>query len=123
MSACASLACDACPKPARCCAGFELNSERLLAKAAPTALHAMVALQRFVQPHVDGSARALPFLPFSIGSNGLWRWWCPEATRAGRCGIYESRPTLCANFNAGSDPLCVMHRPAPVIEGELAKAV
>lgn len=50
-----------------------------------------------------------PFVPFFVGEHNSWRLWCPNLTREGRCGDYENRPRLCRSFQAGSDPLCIMH--------------
>jgi len=37
-----------------------------------------------------------------------WRFSCSALDSAsGRCGIYENRPQICRNFEAGSNPLCV----------------
>lgn len=97
--------------PGKCCSGFHLNSPAFDKEQAPTALHAMTNLQTIEQPHVDGVKRTLPFRPLFIDSVGRWRWWCPELTREGRCGTYETRPSLCDWFSPGSDPLCIMYRP------------
>ena len=54
----------------------------------------------------------LPFRPLSQLSDGRWRWWCPALdNQSGRCTIYETRPKLCADYAAGSDPICVHYQP------------
>ena len=125
MTACASLLCDACSNPGRCCAGFHLP----IAEDAGTVLEALVAAAtvrvgttrggRSVKLGEDGDGSGhlasaevgLPFLPLWRTPGGLWRWWCPNLV-GGRCAIYEDRPTLCRRYAAGSDGLCCMSAPA-----------
>lgn len=38
---------------------------------------------------------------------------CDACSNPGRCCIYQDRPTLCRNYQAGSDPLCCMSPKAP----------
>jgi len=38
-----------------------------------------------------------------------WLFTCSALNAEGRCSIYETRPQLCRDFKAGSDPLCVYH--------------
>jgi Fe-S-cluster containining protein len=48
---------------------------------------------------------------------GTVHWACTRITPEGRCGDYENRPQLCRDYQAGSDPLCVMHVPPAAGEG------
>jgi len=128
MAACASLACNACPRPGRCCTGFHLGSPRLDAAETPLEALALLAsiqtsltpsglavggFDRVPQPDETVRQFGLPFLPLWRSPGGRWRWWCPLLTREGRCGDYENRPALCRDYQAGTDALCAMHRPAP----------
>ncbi len=127
MTACASLLCDNCSRPGRCCTGFHLP----VTEHARTPLEALVVMATvsvgttqdgrsvLLGPDWrgghDGSLASaevgLPFMPLSLEPGGNWRWWCPNLVD-GRCSIYEARPTLCRQFVAGSNRLCVMH-PSP----------
>lgn len=107
--ACDSIACGTCPKPGRCCAGFQLNSALLEEAAAPTALHAMTRLASMPQLMVDGTIAPLPFHPLFIAQDGQWRWWCDQLQADGRCGAYDRRPWLCAHYAPASCRLCVIH--------------
>ena len=100
--ACASIACGACPRPGRCCTGFVLNGGMVPHEAA-TALEAQLELD----------AHGLPFSPLMRRpATGHWMLWCRNLTREGRCGDYENRPQLCADYQPGEDALCAMHRAA-----------
>lgn len=66
------------------------------------------------------AANALPFQPIAVRSQwkspegrdyGSLIWSSPNVSDAGRCGIYETRPDLCRQYEAGSDRLCVMMPP------------
>lgn len=111
--ACASLICDNCRLPGRCCTGFGLNAHSLL--EAKTPLHALVWLATAYTGAVSGRTMlGLPFLPlWKEPRNGVWRFWCPLLTREGRCSDYENRPLLCRDYAPGSDQICAMHVPAP----------
>ena len=45
------------------------------------------------------------------------RWGCRALGPGGRCTVYDERPRLCRDFEAGSDPLCVHYRGAEGGEG------
>lgn len=120
--------CDACTNPGRCCTGFTLP----VARWKETPLEALVVMATvnvgtttegwslLLDPRPGKPRRrdlvsadvGLPFMPLSRQPNGNWRWWCPHLVK-GRCSIYEDRPTLCRQFEAGTDPLCCMHVPDP----------
>lgn len=123
MSACASLLCDNCSNPGRCCTGFGMP----VAPQGATMLEALVAMATVVvgtdrdgrSIRLDPGASlagivsaevGLPFMPFVHKPNDGWRYWCPHLEK-GRCSIYAERPTLCRQFKAGTDPLCCMHTP------------
>lgn len=105
--------CDTCIKPGACCRGLGLhNSEGSLFFETP--LHALVAMASY----------GLPFLPVDSWYDHYAQadWWadnkariftynCPALDADGRCSIYENRPQLCRDYQPGSDPLCVMHKP------------
>lgn len=109
--------CNACRQPGACCSGFQLNGGafgrglshlELLIK-----LGTIVATrppQGATNPNNDGDDFGLPFLPFYRASDGAWRFWCPNLGLDGRCTDYDHRPHLCANFEAGSNVLCIRHR-------------
>jgi Fe-S-cluster containining protein len=128
VTACASLLCDACAQPGRCCTGFELGGG--LFGAGETALEMLVRMATTVTamtpegyaiavrtnptpPDHDHVMIGLPFMPFYRRADGRWRLWCPVLGRDGRCTDYENRPALCRSFEAGSESLCVMHHPSP----------
>ncbi len=129
MTACASILCDACGNPGRCCTGFHLRDF----PADATALDVMTFCAKVVHGQVRETgwpvmlpARisqasledfehvqiGLPFMPLWRTPGGTWRFWCPELVD-GRCSIYEHRPALCRHYKAGSDGLCCMHHPGP----------
>lgn len=111
MSACASIACDACPKPGRCCTGLVLNNGTL-PPAGSTTLEAYGALAAVATVDAHGRPMlGLPFLPFAVRPNGEWMLWCQNLLPSGRCGDYEHRPALCAAYTAGDDWLCAMYTP------------
>lgn len=56
------------------------------------------------------------FRPAAQREDGTWNWQCTALDEAtGRCTIYEDRPSLCRDYAAGSDGLCV-HYQAPLEE-------
>ena len=127
--ACASLLCDNCIKPGRCCTGFGFGIDW---PDAETALEALVFLATVMSGmtacgmtwgrkavagketpvSLDSSVMiGLPFMPFirkPVGSVWIWDFWCPVLGLDGRCSGYDDRPALCRKFEAGSDPLCAM---------------
>jgi Fe-S-cluster containining protein len=133
MGACASLLCDNCRQPGRCCTGFYLGD------MGETALDALVSMATMLSvTTADGRSAGsrelvvvaaetdtdvmlgLPFMPLFKHRPGAWHFWCPLLVK-GRCSDYENRPALCRSFDAGSDTLCAMHVPRPPDAGSLKK--
>ena len=110
--------CDRCQRPGSCCTftlyggledgnGFENRDV--------TALEILAKLASAQVGDCSGSGTSdpwfpigLPFLPLGRRANGRWWLWCPLLV-AGRCSIYEDRPSLCRHYQAGSDLLCWHH--------------
>lgn len=100
--------CDTCAQPGHCCRKFDLSSSRgevlVPEYEEPTNILSWV------------SSEDLPFVPLERKVAGAeastWWWTCPKLTSEGRCSIYDERPGICRQFEAGSDPLCV-HYVAP----------
>jgi Fe-S-cluster containining protein len=129
MTACASLLCNNCRLPGRCCVGFHLAGGSF--GRGLTALELLVKLATvghgfgrdgtpldFGTGILDGehATIGLPFLPFMQHANGAWLLWCPVLGRDGRCTDYENRPALCRDMQPGKGSLCAMHVPSG--EGE-----
>lgn len=92
--------CDTCHKPGACCRAFAvLTTELGLPGPARSAT-------------ISEVSAVMPDHPFKIKliSHGTPIWDCLALTKEGRCGIYERRPKLCRDFEAGVDQLCVMRK-------------
>ena len=100
--------CDLCPRPGRCCSGFELNGGKF--GEGKTALEIGADLARTQDIDDEGNVLGigLPFLPLFLRSDGHWHFWCPNLTREGRCGDYENRPWACRHYQPLADHLCAM---------------
>jgi len=110
--------CSMCPKPGHCCHEFMLSSDNhngsFWEEEWP-----QLAQQRLGE-------RNLPFVPLRLreltldkesGKRfGVGVFTCPKLTSAGRCSIYEDRPSTCRDFQAASSPLCCFIKPALVKE-------
>lgn len=99
------MSCDTCPVPGNCCRFFELQGGEFA--VGKSYLETLVLL----------ATRFVPFMPLvrSPIFKG-WRFWCPNLGRDGRCTDYENRPDTCRKYEVGSDPLCVLHVPAPAAD-------
>lgn len=112
-------ACDTCIKPGACCHDFFLNGRN--------------GGLRFDEHDWKNQAQekmdfyGMPFLPLRVEPSKdpnpvegkvAVRFTCPKVTPEGRCSIYEDRPKLCRDYQAGEDKLCVMYV-EPVTEGKL----
>lgn len=104
--------CDVCAKPGACCDNFVLS------------------LTHWADEGDEGAIgrRDSKELPFELADGpiaGVYRseehdgrsyvtrrWRCPALSFGGRCTIYLNRPNACRNYESGSDPLCVMWKPA-----------
>lgn len=101
--------CDRCYKPGHCCTGFALFTKQ--------------DVERTFWMDGDGTVEAflqesgLPFTPELLERHsdeasgrdyGSYQFSCGHLDGHGRCGIYESRPAACRNFEAGGgSPLCI----------------
>jgi Fe-S-cluster containining protein len=111
--------CDRCFDPGRCCQDLVLSRSdghqlTVWADEDPAA-----QLADRIGPHW--------FEPIAV--QGEWvdedagrthrshRWACRALGPGGRCTVYDERPQLCRDFEAGSDPLCVHWRGAEGGEG------
>lgn len=98
--------CDTCRDPGHCCRGFNLSGndgQVTFWDDAPPSLESgfpFVPLHRIDQWTVE-------FGPDTGRTYSAWRWACSKLGADGRCTIYADRPTLCRDYEAGSDPLCV----------------
>ena len=99
-------ACDTCRDPGACCKRLMLGG--VTEKAFPTKLEAQAI------------AAAWPFEPTGLPFiavrpvDGHWVFTCPLLDwETGRCTEYETRPTLCRDFEPLSDPLCAMYEERP----------
>jgi Fe-S-cluster containining protein len=104
--------CDTCRQPGHCCNGFNLSGtdgalvfwdddERgpLIDEAFP-----FLPVQRWHQWTVEGG-------PEVGRTYSAWLWRCTKLGSDGRCTIYETRPQLCRDYEAGSDRLCIEYVP------------
>ena len=101
--------CDRCYAPGNCCRQFAL--ENADGKPSFWIADGLGAVYEWLEKY------SLPFVPKEIHRVGRDRrdlswatWWfkCPKLLPDGRCGIYEARPQLCRDFEAGGDShLCV----------------
>lgn len=99
--------CDTCRNPGRCCSGFLLNGGAWPARAA----HPLEVLAELATVNIRETI-GLPFMPlYRRAADGAWLFWCPNLGRDGRCTVYENRPLMCREYEAGSDPLCAEHVP------------
>lgn len=96
--------CDVCLSPGACC-------KRMVLSTAGTG-NGLGPMSYEKAEHL-GLHNSLPFVPAHQREDGIWEWSCTALQRDGRCGIYETRPQLCRDFVAGSDPLCVHYWPDP----------
>jgi Fe-S-cluster containining protein len=102
-------ACDTCAKPGACCNDFVLNGRRGGLRVAEENWQ--------VEAEERMEWNGLPFKPLRIDADDanpvegmvLVRFTCPKVTPEGRCSIYETRPQLCRDYQAGEDKLCVMY--------------
>lgn len=128
MTACASLLCDNCVRPGRCCKGFHLGGGGF--GRGKTKLEVLVMLASVVtvlsdsgRPHIAAKSGpayiGLPFLPDQVDAGGAWLFMCPLLGQDGRCTEYEARPPLCRSYEAGSDPLCAMYVDPPSRDDEV----
>lgn len=109
MAACASLLCDHCRLPGRCCTGFRVNAASMA--EAETGLHALIAAATIAT--FDCHERPLigvPFSPLYRHPERGWSFWCAMLGRDGRCLDYQHRPSLCRDYQPGVDELCAEHR-------------
>lgn len=110
--ACAGIACDACPKPGRCCTGLTVNAPGL--SDAETPEEVLVVLRSVRHTAANGErVTGYPFRPLWRKPSGEWALWCPHLGRDGRCGSYEDRPEPCWRYKAGTDWLCAIYVPKP----------
>lgn len=112
--------CDTCAEPGRCCKSLQLGGR-----------DPKVGISTWAGPgeaEKQMAAFGLPFVAIEGRTEGPWTvehpdspncgrayvqhvWSCPRLLPSGRCGAYEDRPTICRDFKAGSDPLCVYYEP------------
>ena len=110
-------ACDTCTKPGACCQDFVLSGRGGAFMFSED--NWRIEGDNLMEKH------ELPFIPLRIdtkspkadreGMVGV-RFSCTQVTPEGRCGIYDARPQLCRDYEAGSDKLCVMYVPKPDID-------
>lgn len=95
--------CDTCRQPGACCRGLVLNipfsSDNWMAEAAEKM--ARFGLSFFVPVRSVASVDA--------PDKAMVLFDCTRLGADGRCSDYDGRPTLCRDYEAGSDPLCVEH--------------
>lgn len=111
--ACASIACDHCPKPGKCCRYFVLwvrdvnGDKRALGQASPDCRpdHGLEVLAMLAEYE-------MPFDILFREASGSFTFWCPNLGRDGRCTDYENRPSPCRSFQPAMEPLCAIHVPA-----------
>lgn len=97
--------CDTCREPGYCCHMFALN------------IYARVGSWREemqLQLDQNGLGYMTPITPGPLATQDTERrvngfFSCTRLGADGRCSNYDDRPTLCRDYEAGSDPLCVEH--------------
>lgn len=89
--------CELCPRPGRCCSGFELNGGDIGLHA--TELEVSTTLAELGFPF---------FHPLWRKPDGAWLSWCDRLTKDGRCGDYENRPQLCRDYQPLACSLCAL---------------
>lgn len=104
--------CDTCREPGACCRSFHVGID-VPEDMSGDALK--VHLRAGLRPTTGTQAfEVLPYDPdYVYCTEGKqkgtvqWCYSCPELQPDGRCGIYETRPTICRDYIVGSDALCV----------------
>lgn len=113
--------CDTCKQPGACCNDMVLHDAR-----GSLTVWEGDDWREQAAATIENRLPGAPFIPIRLvraeGARrdtaapegreyGTVRWGCRNITPEGRCGDYENRPQLCRNYEAGSDPLCVMYVP------------
>ena len=104
--------CDICRDPGACCRGFRLN---VWISRGATPEEAGEQMRERTKEQVGAPFPFEAIQPEPPGSDDanespwdFWKWSCPKLAPDGRCSIYENRPAVCRQFEAGSDKLCTM---------------
>jgi len=111
-------ACDSCRDPGHCCRSFHIPRHF---KPEQT----REEIRELLRKGLDGFERKCESVPFEplirsnlYGEEGAtepysvtWSFSCPMLKTDGRCGIYEDRPQVCRNYEAGTDQICIEYEP------------
>ncbi len=102
--------CNSCRDPGACCRSFHVDID---VPEFMTAEALRVHLRAGLRPTTGSQAfEVLPYDPIQPSTKGKkegtvhWDYSCPKLGEDGRCTIYETRPKICRDYEAGSDALC-----------------
>lgn len=98
--------CDTCREPGHCCKEFNLSGRDGHITFWDDETPAMEERFPFV-PLYRTDQWTVEFGPDTGRTYSAWRWSCTKLGADGRCTIYDERPQLCRDYEAGSDPLCI----------------
>ena len=124
MTASPSL-CDRCFSPGACCKSMVLTrgvGEPVVSwdgDTPETELAKLIGPHPFEATDRTGTWVAPDDHEDAGRSYSAHAWTCTALAKDGRCGIYDSRPQLCRDYEAGSSPLCVHFGGAEGGEAEL----
>lgn len=110
--------CDRCFSPGQCCRDLILSTQEGVITSwddtDPRERVTEAIGEHWFEPIlVNGTWTTPDDDPVHPGrSYSAYQWRCRALGPDGRCTVYERRPQLCRDFEAGSDPLCVHWRGA-----------